>query len=424
MIFYRYLIFPIMFVISFFLSFFNSKFKRGFYYRRKIGGIYPWLNLPLNTKPIWIHCSSGEFEYAKPIIRKFKAKFPNEKILVTYFSPTYAENIRSFQGVDMATPLPWDTQNCVRSFLLHHRPKCLLISRTDVWPEVLHQCKHLQIPTLLFSATLSLHNIKAQNKLAQWLMKQIYSSFTQIFCVSEKDKIAFSKITSSPVFVTGDTRYDQVVDRLKNPKNIKETLFTNNDIPILVAGSTWPQDEKVLLTSINKLKTKLRFVLVPHEPTKDHLEEMARQLKKNKCDFIFYSQVESWPPNTVLIVDQIGILAELYLKAQLAFVGGSFKSSVHSVMEPLAAGCLTFVGPYHENNREALEFKNLTYEKTVTVTYVQEIKTSEKFCNLLEQSLNLNFSNFKSALQNQIQKRTGTSDSVVNWVSERIRNRH
>lgn len=312
----------------------------------------------LNIKnPIWIHCSSGEFEYAKPVIRELKKTNPNEKILVTYLSNSYVKAIESFPGVDQSFPLPFDLPGPIRQFLNHVEPQCLLISRTDLWPELLTQIKKQKIPTLLFSATFP------QNSafFARLWKKTVLSMVDHIYCVSFDDyDFAIKKLLlpMKKISVIGDTRYDQVVFRLNSPKPLKEPLDPQG--PVLVAGSTWMEDEKILLPALEPLlkQNKLSLILVPHEPTPEHIQSLQSQFDKAQIPYGLYSTALA--PMPVILVDEIGILADLYAWGSMAFVGGSFKKTVHSVMEPLTHGALTFVGPYFENNREAVEFQKIS----------------------------------------------------------------
>lgn len=430
---YRILFFPLLFVGFWICSLFDKKIKKGFQLRRKVDGVYPWLAFPKQTQPVWFHCASGEFEYIKPVIKKLKEARPDQKILVTYFSPTYADNIKTFKGVDMACPLPWDRWSSVKEFLLHHRPRCLLISRTDVWPELLHQCYSKGILTLLFSATLSEKSSKVSHHVFRAAFRWMYSYISGVYCVSEKDKENFSKIVDPlNLHVIGDTRFDQVQERLKTPKNVRrelnpnfkqETFLEKIHIkdkpfePIFVAGSTWDEDEAVIIPAVNKVRKSLRLMLAPHEPTPQHLEEIKYRFHALDWPYILYSEATHWPHETALIIDQVGILADLYGWGQMAFVGGSFRKTVHSVMEPLASGCLTFVGPYHQNNREALEFKNLKYEDTF---FVQEIQSSEQLHQKIVDATSLDFTKFQEDLKTEMLKRTGASKAVVDWILSKI----
>jgi 3-deoxy-D-manno-octulosonic-acid transferase len=160
----------------------------------------------------------------------------------------------------------------------------------------------------------------------------------------------------------GDTRYDQVAYRLKNLRPIK--VLKPVGTPCLIAGSTWSEDEAVLLEALEDLlkSNQLKLVLVPHEPAPEHIKEISQRLERKGLTFQIWSETQTFN-SQVLLVDQVGVLAELYTWGTWAFIGGSFRKSVHSVMEALGANCVTFVGPKHLNNREALQFKDLDVYK-------------------------------------------------------------
>ena len=154
----------------------------------------------------------------------------------------------------------------------------------------------------------------------------------------------------------------------------------------------------------------LRLILVPHEPTKGHLQSLEKQLAKMGIKGSRYSQAENWDTE-VLLVDQIGILAELYSWGDIAFVGGSFRGSVHSVMEPLAAGLITLVGPHHGNNREALEFKSLPLPQGPDFTMVISCRDKKDLKETLAKlAMNrAHISEWKSTIQDEVQRRTGAT---------------
>ncbi len=349
--FYRLFLYPLLLVGFRVLSFFNDKVRAGWAMRttaraptKAVGGI-------------WIHCASGEFEYAKPVIVELKRRYPNCKVGVTYFSPSVVQNIANFKSIDEALPNPWDTPHHVRAFLDAAQPRLFLIARTDLWPEMLYQCRKRKIPTILFSATLT-----AQSGRMHWLARHFYawvtSQLSWVACVSSQDQLIFHQLAPhTHCDVLGDTRFDQVLARLQHPKALKNDLKPTTDLT-LIAGSTWPEDEAVLIPAFVHLlqeQPDLRILLAPHEPSAEHLAHIEAQLTHLNLKSARYSQAQpqGWQ---VLVIDQVGILAELYTWGQIAFVGGSFRKTVHSVMEPLAAGCLTLLGPYHHNNREALAF--------------------------------------------------------------------
>lgn len=400
--------------------------------RKNENGRVPWLMGEKKLRPIWIHCASGEFEYAKPVISLIKRHSPQAKILVTYFSPSFKKSVHQYPGIDAACPLPWDQPEALQTFLEWHEPKALLIARTDTWPEMLRQCRMNNIPTLLFSATLPENSGRARG-LGRWMSRFTFQFLDNIYCVTEEDAAVFKTLFDLPdqtgrVEVAGDTRYDQVIARLEKPKPLRAELWSDhNRDRCFIAGSTWPEDEKALLQAFKseaiakQLRSgELKVILVPHEPTPSHLKDLERQLSEIGLHGVRYSSAANWSNGTVLLIDQIGILAELYLRARFAFVGGSFRKTVHSVMEPLAAGCLTFVGPFYRNNREAIEFNTIRItNEPHEFRAVEAVQDASALESRLLGALNLPASAIDQKIKGEILRRTGKSEKVLAWCAQR-----
>ena len=408
---YRFFFMPLALCFVFlFLWPFNKKIKKGIALRKSEG-----LRETFRQNPIWIHASSGEFEYAKPVISAIKKWQPRIPIVVTYFSPSYAEHIKKHSGVDKCLPLPLDLPGPTNEFIEKLNPQMLLVARTDLWPEILLAAKKNKIPSLLFSSTF--RPLSGLRYFFFFYYKLIFNKFSDVFCVSESDSASIKKTnTHTPVSVFGDTRFDQVVSRLQNSKPINENIFKNINCPIFIAGSTWPEDENIILPGLKLFLKNKRFVLViaPHEPTLVRLQKLEKRLTQLKLSFECYSKSMQFQ-SEVLIIDQVGILAELYTKANLAFVGGSFKSKVHSVMEPLAAGLVTLVGPMHKNNREAIEFQNI--EVAPRCSAVVCVRNPDDLQNRIQEILNhVEFSKTRLVIQGKIRKYTGGTSHVLAWV--------
>ena len=418
---YRYILYPFLYLSFKLLAVFNPKIKLAFALRKPINSTLPWLKSSLASRPVWFHCASGEFEYAKPVINALKVKYPGIKILVTYFSPSVVESIEKFKNVDFYCPVPWDHPKALQDFLAHHAPHALLIARTDAWPEMLMQAKEMKIPSLLFSATIS-NQSSRMNWFAMNFTAWTLQNLSEIHCVCEDDFANFERLNLGSITkVCGDTRYDQVIDRLKNPKPIKDALFRHKPSEkILVAGSTWPEDEAVLLQMIKTSLSKglnYRFVLVPHEPSEAHISSLRQKALALNITTELYSEQETWSPKSVLIVNQIGILAEIYAYALVAFVGGSFRKSVHSVMEPLAAGCISLVGPKHKNNREALFMKSVALQSNPKIKPVMEMKKAQDFITLLKEIEKKDLTETSKEIQKLVQSRAGeATEKVLNWL--------
>ncbi len=408
LIIYDLLIYPLLRFGLSLASLFLPKVKEGLKQRaRKV-----WLETAADQKPIIIHCSSGEFEYAKPVIREIKARNPNQKVFVSYFSPTYRKTIESTPGVDFSFPAPWDSQSSIAEFLHHHKPVAYLIARTDVWPGMVSQCFKHKIPTVLFSATLASTSKRMKSPFSRFIAAKTLEYVSHVFCVTDADATNFKSLGYKGVIgVLGDTRFDQVLHRIQNPKPLKEHLKPANKNKTIVCGSTWPQDEAVLFEAFAQLKSAMKFIVAPHEPTAMHLHDIETQLAQRGLTSARYSTATNFDVN-VLLIDQVGILADMYKWGTFAFVGGSFRKTVHSVMEPLASGCITFFGPLHLNNREALLFKGLLSRNRLNLAYSVSTagNLSKQIQNLKD---NYDISTLSMEIQEAMKSYTGVSQSLV-----------
>lgn len=384
--FYRFILVPLAYMLlQLARPFLQGKLRemiedknKGFYKIKKAGSE----NEIALARPYWIHAASGEIEYARPVIRELKRQHPEVPILVTYSSPSAKKILESLHEVDVWAALPWDVDFLVQRFIKKWNPRVLLFSRTDVWPTLVSVAKKEKIPATLFSATFA-DNSSRLKGLTRYLTKYTLNHLTEIHCVSTEDIHNLHKLDLRvPIVASGDTRFDQVFHRLENPKALKNELIPSPEDFIFIAGSTWPEDEAILLPALEKLKSvHIQIIIAPHETTASHLESLEKKMKDLGLRFVRYSQAQVWPAGSILIVDQVGILAELYTWADIAFIGGSFKKQVHSVMEALAAGLPVMVGPYHHNNREALFYQKKNYSSGMIV---QVIHSSEDIVVLLQ----------------------------------------
>lgn len=400
---YQLVFFPLFLLFFLIAALFNKKIAAGLKMRLH-------QNKPDHIKQsaIWIHASSGEFEYAKPLITAIKAQHSNTPILVTYFSPTYAKNIEGFKGVDMAVPLPMDLPGPVSQFLSTYKPRALLFARTDLWPEVLVQCRQKRIPTYVFSAVVN----KNSSFLAKWWREFLFGQLTKIFVVSNDDKNALSENLQKKTEVIGDTRFDQVFARLENPKPLPIVFHQDAAKSMVVCGSTWSEDEEVLVKVISEAKDlKFNWVIAAHEPTEEHLSSLEKKLKAKGLASERLSNAKDL--SQILLIDRVGILAELYTKADIAFVGGSFKRTVHSVMEPLAAGCMVFVGPYHFNNGEAMLFKDKQLDNGFTP--VIAVNNAEEFAAKLKE---IGQRPLKDQIKQEVKNHQGATAKLLQRLSD------
>ncbi|KHD88167.1 MAG: hypothetical protein OM95_10380 [Bdellovibrio sp. ArHS] len=373
--FYKFILVPLAFLLlQLFRPFLKGKLREmiedknhGFYKIKKTGSEQDIAQ----ARPFWIHAASGEIEYARPVIRELKKQHPHTPILVTYSSPSAKKILESLHDVDVWAALPWDLDFVLARFVEKWNPRVLLFSRTDVWPVLVSVVKKKNIPAALFSATFA-DNSSRLKGMTRYLTRYTLNHLAEIHCVSAEDIQNLDDLgIEVPVVASGDTRFDQVFHRLENPKILKGDLIPSPEDFIFIAGSTWAEDEAVLLPALAQLKNvHIRVIIAPHETTPAHLHALEKQMTDLGLDFVRYSTTTTWPAGSILIIDQVGILAELYTWADIAFIGGSFKKQVHSVMEALAAGLPVMVGPQHRNNREALYYQKKNFSSGMIVQVV------------------------------------------------------
>lgn len=395
-------------------SIWNEKIKASLDLRDSAGE-----NFPQTTDPvILIHAASGEIEYAKSVIREIRAQLPQCKIVLTYSSPSIKKLLKLIENdLWYHSGAPWDIPHQVQKYLQKVRPQLVLIARTDIWIEFNYQLKTKNIPNLLFAATFAANSSRLKFP-SVYFTKFALNQLAEIHCVSEIDQKAINNLTSTPIMVNGDTRYDQVIYRLNQYTPLKFPIVFNNNHPVFIMGSTWPEDEAQLIPVISELSNHYNFILVPHEVTPTHIQLIKAHLNKNALsDFQIYSESQSIDKKIILI-DQVGILADLYRYAQISFIGGSFKKQVHSVMESIAAGKLTLVGPHFKNNREAIEFQNHFTQCQKPI--VQCCQTSEQIINTLRNYQSSDFQEIEINIKKILLSKCGSTTTVINWVKTQL----
>lgn len=350
---------PILYLILLFISLFNKKIRVGITGRKRVFEdlILNRLNIDTNKKIIWFHSSSlGEFEQAKPIIEKLK-KDTDVKIVVSFFSPSGFENSKKYPYADIITYLPFDSKWRAKRFIDIVSPHLAVIMRYDIWPNHIWTLKKKRIPCLLVDATMKKKSPR-KFPLIRSFHKYLFEDFAKILTVSSEDAKGFEafKCRNVQIKVVGDTRFDRVYNRSlasKNSRIIDPGVL--KDKKVLVAGSTWQQDEEVIIPAFLKLVSyddSAIMIIAPHEPTLLHLEKLEQEFV-GVASSIRLSHINNYSNQQVIIVDSIGVLSILYSYAAVAFIGGSFKMNVHNVLEAAVYGIPVLFGPKIDNSQEA-----------------------------------------------------------------------
>jgi 3-deoxy-D-manno-octulosonic-acid transferase len=311
---------------------------------------------------VWVHAPSvGEGLQAKPVLESLRAERPAWQLLYTHFSPS-AERLASHLPVDVHDYLPLDRPADVRAALAALRPTALVFSKLDVWPELTLGAARAGVRLALISATVSPESGRLRWPARGWAAPA-YAALDRVGAISEDDATRLVALGARPerISVTGDTRYDSVVERAERIDRGREPLArlaAATGALTIVAGSTWPPDEAMLLAALADVLVQLpetRLVLAPHEPHPDHLAGIAlRAQALNLPRPVRLSQLEHATPAPVIVVDRVGVLADLYALADVAYVGGGYhRAGLHSVLEPAVFGVPVVVGPGWRNSRDA-----------------------------------------------------------------------
>lgn len=313
-------------------------------------------------KTVWFHFTSvGEFEQAKPLIEAIHTEI---RIVLTFFSPSVAPNVDTYQYSDASTYLPFDTRRNAKRLIHLIKPSCLVFSKSDMWPNLVWKVSDQDIPIILIAGTLHSRS-KRVVKFLRGFFRSIHRHITLHCAISEVDATRFRQLCyfHDQVVVTGDTRYDQVYRRAVAVKPESEFFPGQSTLvrPIFIAGSTYAEDEKVLLDTFQILRDEKQnhipyFIIVPHEPTVERISGIRAELEKLHLDYYLFSELNAdmnLEDMDALVVDTVGILAKLYQLADIVFVGGSFHGRVHNVMEPAAMAKPVIFGPTIENSFEA-----------------------------------------------------------------------
>lgn len=333
----------------------NEKLKKWVDLRQqKIG----FINIDRDRPRLWIHAASGEIEYAKGVIREIKKIIPKAYVCVSYSSPSAESLFKNIQNdVDLFFPLGWDTTSCNTDLIKKISPDMILFSRTDFWPNLIFSAYSHKIPVIAISVN------PKKTWLNLWWFQWVGKKMKWISCV-HADQVTFLKeiLPTTQVEFIPDTRFDQVFHRLQQASKIQ----LPHSQKLITFGSTWPKDEAVLFDVIEEIFQKnYAIIWAPHEPDSapSLISGLIKKYPQKKIKKL--SAFQTGELFDVLIIDQIGYLADCYRASKISFVGGSFQGKVHSVMEPLCAGNLVIVGPYHQNSPEALQFKKLGYVQSV-----------------------------------------------------------
>lgn len=331
------------------LSWFNDKIKRGLEGRKQSLEIVK-SNISKDDKVLWMHAASlGEYEQGLPVLEKLKEKYPNHKVLVTFFSPSGYENVLKKNKEDILCYLPFDKKSTISEFVKAVHPEIFFTVKYDFWYHLLDELKKTNAKVFVISALFYENQVyfKPQGK---WFVNELKKNVDWIFHQTEKSLSLAQKVGLTKGSVSGDTRFDRV-KQIKNRDNFVEFISEfKADKKLLVFGSSWEAEEKMAQILSQKLEN-FKILIAPHDLKR------VQNLKQIFPNAIFYSELKSnyqLPNTNILIIDSIGLLSKLYSYADIAIVGGGFHDKgLHNILEAATFGVPVVFGNQYKKNPEA-----------------------------------------------------------------------
>ena len=327
---------------------------------------------------VWFHCSSlGEFEQGRPLIEGMRNREPGNKILLTFYSPSGYEIRKDYQGADYVFYLPLDTRKNARKFLGSLNIRQAFFIKYEYWYHLLTLAKAREIPAYLVSGIFREDQVFFR-PWGKWFRKML-DCFTHLFVQQQSSRELLHGIGVKQVSLAGDTRFDRVqaiADGIE-----KDSRFTEfaGAASVIIAGSTWPQDEELLVRFLNETEKKIKWIIAPHEINEAGINRLEGQIRKKSQRYTSL-QHDRLRETDVIIVDTIGILSSLYQYGSLAYIGGGFGKGIHNTLEAATFGLPVIFGPKYQKFQEALDLV-----KREAAFPVQDYTTLE---NVLSQFLN------------------------------------
>ena len=361
---------------------------------------------------IWMHCASlGEFEQGRPIIEKLKIKFPTKKVVLTFFSPSGYEVRKNYENADVVCYLPLDSAKNAKRFLDIVHPKLAIFVKYEFWPNLLKELKIRNIETLLISGIFR-ENQSFFKGYGDWMRKSL-TSFSHFFVQDENSKQLLNSINFNNVTVSGDTRFDRVFEITQQNNKLPFIEEFINDKYTVVAGSTWKEDETMLVDYINnKASENEKFIIAPHNINPKDIADLKNSISKKVVLFsekadnnLYHFQV--------FIIDTVGILNKIYSYATIAYVGGGFtKTGVHNVLEPATFGIPILIGPNYHKFNEAID---LVKNKACFV--IDDSKELSLHLDKFYQSDELRLKTGKIA-KKQVVDKTGATAKILEFIAK------
>ncbi|MCK5776195.1 MAG: 3-deoxy-D-manno-octulosonic acid transferase [Bacteroidales bacterium] len=391
-------------------SLFNTKAKLWFNGRKNIIAQIKNDFATVSEKTIWIHSASlGEFEQGRPLIEELKAKYPNTKIVLTFFSPSGYEIRKDYPLADYIYYLPIDTPQNAKAFIKIINPSIAIFIKYEFWYNYMNELDQQKIPLIYISAIFRPNQLFFK-PCGKWFLNHLRKA-NHFFVQNEISKNLLKAKAIHQVSVSGDTRFDRVASILKQAKENEIVKIFKGSSSLLLAGSSWPKDEEII-KELSKQHPEIKIIIAPHLIDKSHIS----QIKSIFPEAITYSKaIESKISKApILIIDNMGMLSSLYQYADFALIGGGFGAGIHNTLEAATYGMPIFIGPNYHKFQEA---KDLIEIGVITV-FNDAIELKEKFEIVLHDKEKYN--HIVNASKEYVQSNSGATNLIMKKVVESL----
>ncbi|MCY7408994.1 MAG: 3-deoxy-D-manno-octulosonic acid transferase, partial [Chitinophagales bacterium] len=357
---------------------------------------------------VWFHCASvGEFEQGRPVMEAYRKNFPQHKIVLTFFSPSGFELRKNYCGADYIFYLPLDTKANAKKFISLIQPQLAVFVKYEFWKNHLLELQKQKVKTILISAVFRSNQI-----FFKWYGKEFLKLLKIFECIFLQDENSLQLLKNYGIenaSVAGDTRYDRVWQIAQAPKEIQFIKNFKANKKLFVAGSTWNDDEKIILQLVASTNDDWKFVIVPHEIDTEHLK-LLKNSSPNSITSSASNTTDEIADHKILIVDEVGLLSSIYQYADIAFIGGGFGKGIHNTLEAAVFGIPVLFGPNYKKFNEAKALIENGGGKAVKD--FEELKTAFAFYQLQE-NISSGKKNYDWVLEN-----CGATEKIMTPIKE------
>ncbi len=372
-----------------------------------------WINGRKNTlyakdgKSVWFHFASlGEFEQGRPVLEYIRKTHADKKIVVTFFSPSGYEIRKNTQLADAVYYLPLDTATNARKFIEAIQPEMAIFTKYEYWYHFFNELNQRHVPLYIISGI-----FRTDQVFFKWyggLHRKMLSFVICFFVQDEASEQLLRSIDINNVKISGDTRFDRVWANAQQPKELPIVNSFKNSHKLFIAGSTWPDDEK-LVASLVLDYADWKFIFAPHEISEEKISALIALLPDNSA--IRYSQLDGTHlPLTnfqTLIIDNIGMLSSLYQYADIAYIGGGFGVGIHNTLEAAAFGLPVIFGPNYSRFKEARDM--VAQQIGFSINNEPELKSTVAF--LVED--NIRYKAICEKVSDYVKENTGATEMIL-----------